>query len=621
MESQQNLDAKDQKILSLILQQEIVHYQDISQKTGYSKKTISNHLNHIEDFLEEYEVRLTRKRGVGIQIKGDTKKINSVRKMYFGDDEVTLSLLSKLTFSDHPLKIQDLADVYFLSRTAIEMKLQKIKPILDQYEIELETKGHEGLKITGTSKQKRKFAADLLYKFWNTQSDELVFAEKILSNIIDKNLFERILRVTDEFIGESHLNFTDYGKESLVIHLAISLSRISEKKEVQNKIKGKEVCEETLFLINKLENEFQIKIPNTEANYLDIHIQSVKADKNKSINTSSNPGLSELLMKNIDKYDQSLLNGLVLHLTPAIKRTALGLSIRNPLKDEVKKNFVRAYEEALKLSDLVSEKYNVKFDEHEASYIALHFQAYFERKKATFSIYLVCSSGMGTAQLLKQRILQNFSSQIEVLEVLSNNEYQNISERELKKADLVISTINISERSIPVIVINPFLDVRAIDEIKHGLNRLSNQNKVFNIHDLIRDENVIVIDQKISFEDTVSIVSKKAIKMKLAKKGIAEAILARENLSSTFYEEVGLPHANKEYVKKSSLFIFVSQQGISKEYEKVKVLFFLLLTDDIKPYLDDFYELLNEIVTDKRKINKIIRAKNSEEVLKEIETR
>lgn len=39
--------------------------------------------------------------------------------------------------------------------------------------------------------KKRKFAADLLYKFWNTQSDEVIVNEEILANIIDKNLLEK----------------------------------------------------------------------------------------------------------------------------------------------------------------------------------------------------------------------------------------------------------------------------------------------------------------------------------------------------------------------------------------------------------------------------------------------
>lgn len=112
MPEKKNLDAKDQEILSLILKQGTIHYQNISESTGYSRKTIANHLNHIEEFLDEYNVELIRKRGNGIQIKGDVKQLGMLKKMYFENDEVTLSLLSKLTFSNHPLKIQELADSF-----------------------------------------------------------------------------------------------------------------------------------------------------------------------------------------------------------------------------------------------------------------------------------------------------------------------------------------------------------------------------------------------------------------------------------------------------------------------------------------------------------------------------
>ncbi|KRL08112.1 BglG family transcription antiterminator [Liquorilactobacillus hordei] len=621
MPEKKNLDAKDQEILSLILKQVTIHYQNISESTGYSRKTIANHLNHIEEFLDEYNVELIRKRGNGIQIKGDVKQLGMLKKMYFEDDEVTLSLLSKLTFSNHPLKIQELADSFFVSRALIESKIQKVKPTLDRYGITIKTQGHEGLIVDGTSKQKRKFAADLLYKFWNTQSDEVIVNEEILANIIDKNLLEKIIKITADFITSSKLNFTDYEKESLIIHLAISLSRISEKSEFK-KFKATGVLnKETLYLVKKLEEEFKIKIPEAEKNYLDIHIRSVKAGMNEEVDTNYNSELSEFLEQNIDEYDTNLLNGLTLHLTPAIKRINLGLSIRNPLKDEIKQNFVRAYEEALKLSNLIHRKYTVSFDDDEVSYIALHFQAYFEREKTTFSVYLVCSSGLGTAQLLKQRLLQNFSNQLEVLRVLSNNEYQNLSTDEIRKADLVIATINTVERDVPLIVVTPFLDISAVGEIKASLRKVAYRNKKFGMRNLITLDNIIIKNERVTFEDAVTEISKIAEKKKISNIGLKKAILEREKISSTFYDEVGLPHATKENVKQSAVFVFISEKGIYKGYEKVNILFFLLLTDDAKPFINEFYESLNEIVMNKKKIKKIIKATTKAEVIHELESR
>lgn len=151
-----SLDAKDQEILNQMLKQRTIHYQNISESTGYSRKTIANHLNHIEEFLDEYNIELIRKRGNGIQIKGDVKQISMFKKVYFEEDEYTLSLLSKLIFSNHPLKVQELADLFFVSRTLIESKIKKVKPILDRYGIAIKIQGHEGLIVEGASKQKKK---------------------------------------------------------------------------------------------------------------------------------------------------------------------------------------------------------------------------------------------------------------------------------------------------------------------------------------------------------------------------------------------------------------------------------------------------------------------------------
>lgn len=82
-QGKKNLDAKDQAILNLILKHGTIHYQNISESTGYSRKTIANHLDHIEEFLDEYSVELIRKRGTGIQVRGDAKQIGILKKNVF----------------------------------------------------------------------------------------------------------------------------------------------------------------------------------------------------------------------------------------------------------------------------------------------------------------------------------------------------------------------------------------------------------------------------------------------------------------------------------------------------------------------------------------------------------
>ena len=45
------------------------------------------------------------------------------------------------------------------------------------------------------------------------------------------------------------------------------------------------------------------------------------------------------------------------------------------------------------------------------------------------------------------------------------------------------------------------------------------------------------------------------------------------------------------------------------------------MTDDAKPFINEFYESLNEIVMNKKKIKKIIKATTKAEVIHELESR
>ena len=64
-------------IIELILSKRIVHYQDIMEYTGTSRKTIAKYLNEVEKVVNQQGVHLVRKRGQGIRFSGNTKGLLS----------------------------------------------------------------------------------------------------------------------------------------------------------------------------------------------------------------------------------------------------------------------------------------------------------------------------------------------------------------------------------------------------------------------------------------------------------------------------------------------------------------------------------------------------------------
>lgn len=111
----------------------------------------------------------------------------------------------------------------------------------------------------------------------------------------------------------------------------------------------------------------------------------------------------------------------------------------------------------------------------ERTYIAIHICAAIERKKnkeVAFHVIVVCHGGIGTSQLLLERLKKHFNFQI--VDVMSAHEVKRIKRG---KADMVISTVRLTDCEIDSVVVTPSLDDadylrvgHLIDEIRSRKN-------------------------------------------------------------------------------------------------------------------------------------------------------
>lgn len=75
------------------------------------------------------------------------------------------------------------------------------------------------------------------------------------------------------------------------------------------------------------------------------------------------------------KVDRSILFTMADHLDFAVRRIQNGEQISNPLTDDIRIMFYKEYKVAGCIRDLLKEKLEIRIDEHEIGYIALHVHA------------------------------------------------------------------------------------------------------------------------------------------------------------------------------------------------------------------------------------------------------
>src|SRR5699024_9775236 len=111
------------------------------------------------------------------------------------------------------------------------------------------------------------------------------------------------------------------------------------------------------------------------------------------------------LNRDLTTYSHSrLLNDLVAHLKPTIYRLEQDMGIKNPMIEEIKRDYPELFE---LIQDGVSYMFPViDFPDEEIGYLGLHFGSVLLQNESEISLkaLVVCSSGIGTAKMLATKL-------------------------------------------------------------------------------------------------------------------------------------------------------------------------------------------------------------------------
>ena len=230
-----------------------------------------------------------------------------------------------------------------------------------------------------------------------------------------------------------------------------------------------------------------------------------------------------------------------------------------------------------------------KFGENEIAFISIHIQASLERNMMNrkLNAIIIGSFGIGTTKLLEAQIKKEFPN----LEILASIAFYAADMIDYADIDLVISTapINIKKR-IPCIVVEVPLKNDSLQAIKRVL-----QSKYYwsrEIYPMIV-EIPVDIDCESSALDFIetsiqNIENKKVI--------LKQSFEARERaLSTNIGRGIAMPHALFEEHFNYHLYFFYQSAGILWGPSKVNLIAAILITSEVKEYMNDYMKLINSI--------------------------
>lgn len=625
METKNNRIIQIVKILSRT--KKMVTGEKICNVLNVTARTLRNDLKQYKSTLEEYGIEIISKHGVGYQIQviDETKYYDFIEKTMKEESENQLVipiypedriqyLVRKLLTQEGYIKIEEICEEIFVSRSTLNNDLKDVKERLQYFHLDLESKPAHGIKVIGSEFHKRSCISEY---FFHVEGNDNQFLNRAKTASPRQ---EEIADLLYETMVEESFKLTDIGFQNLVIHIVIALLRLEENSsaddiQYEEQFISTKEYQMAKALCRKLEQKYNIVFPKVEIYYIALHLSGKKAMQYSSNNiylNNENENLLHQIFKAIyQQYsvdmstDIELYTSLALHFQPMMNRLKYGMNIQNPLLEQIKNENVEAFEFSVLTAHVIEEQEGYIVSENEMGYIALHFALALERYKnhtVKKNIIIVCASGMGSSQILLHKVRQKFKNSIANIYVTELYELSSVKQEEF---DFILSTVPITfETKIPTIHVQYFLDDQDSYHIQEAI--------------LLSDEKLSFVDnyfdERLFFtnlegktkEQIIHEMCERTNEIKELPEHYEEEVLRREAYSVTeFGNTIAMPHPMKPMTKETFVSVGILSRAIKWQNQNVKFVFLLSIKENSQEALGLFHEALSALVFDKNALQSL----------------
>lgn len=470
-------------ILNYLLNHEgYIEAQRLAEELNVSTKTIYRNIKQ----LNEPEEVILAQRGLGFAINADKYHLELDNNVD-SDEKRNFSIAIYLLFRyPKDLVFQDVADKFYLSQSALNSKIQVINQTLHRFNLSLVRRGGK-IKVAGDEVDLRQALNYLLLHKSNINNDFSRITELFpsISEHDKKFIIAQLALIQEELM----VTLVDPYILNIFSHLYILMQRVKSREQIKETMRvtkdvdTRPVYEVARLIIENVSRYTGVPIEAREITFLCEYLISLRYQGTEEVPkerlTDQNDEVAEFSKYIIANYPfisgvetTNLFDDLYGHIKPMLNRIQINLVVVNPLVDEIKQNYPKEFGQTRKVvNSYTKKKYDVVLSDDEISFLTLYIVKAIEETVQQNKVIIMCSSGIGTAQLIKTRIKKEFPS-LDIVDVISSYSYQSNQEKYENEADFIISTITVPKESrVPVVVVSPLLnelDLRRIKAFIHA---------------------------------------------------------------------------------------------------------------------------------------------------------
>ncbi|MDQ0221186.1 PRD domain-containing protein [Peribacillus cavernae] len=405
----QTLEERKLMLLLALLKEESYKIQSLAVFLGVSVTTLTTYLDELTDWLRQFNLQITKKRGVGVELTGTEANkrtaLASYFLLYFNEELIErLFLLENGQLTQEKILNYFLPDYLLAIDRSVNATYSKAQsPLTDSDYIRL-----------------------IVHIYITMQRTEAGF-------LLGEEVGHRN-ELTDEY------NLIKKICKELVAAYPVSVNK-----------------DDIIYLavILKGSKHHAADVVHFDSILLGQMIKNLIKDVSSQLHVDL-------------KQDFSLFQGLLAHMEPSLFRIKKQMSLFNPLKEDIKRKYPVLFM-AIKNS-LEKEFKDIIFPDDEIAFIVLHFGSALVLREEEISIkaLIVCPTGIGTSKMLASRIKKEIK-EIDSVEINSIKDIQ--QQGNLTSYDAIISTIRLPFIDIDYILVSPLLSEENILSIRSYLRK------------------------------------------------------------------------------------------------------------------------------------------------------
>ncbi|EDO1129113.1 BglG family transcription antiterminator [Listeria innocua] len=435
-----------------------------------SSKTIYRKIKNINSATDEKEIIISEKgRGYKLNYKAYIQAKLETTSDIFGytpSERREKILLQVLFKSPKYLNIAKLYEGYYVGYNSIKNDFTLLNQSIEKYHLALEKKQKE-IRVVGTEENIRIAINEVINNLDLSSYDDLKTEYSNLNNA-DVQFIVRQMEIIENKLMISIPYPYDI---NIFSHLYILINRFRQG-EVEDFDETNEiylVTNEKLHTIaveaiESIEQYLKMKLPKRETfNFLQYLISSRFNHEIELISSNVLPIVEEMTDFYINqvaaKIDmpinkKQLKIELLSHMKPMVNRMNHQINIKNNLLSDIKLEYGQLFDIIKETARDVAETFKLNtISDDEVGYITIYFAKHIEESPLVKRIIIMCSSGIGTSELLKVKVQKAFPD-VEIVDVLSSTRFKN-SLQDYQNIDFILTTINAeSTKEIPSLLVS-----------------------------------------------------------------------------------------------------------------------------------------------------------------------